>query len=131
MASGEIGVFIRANVGGKQSRKQRVFCQQCAVNPRTVQVWGAARAWRRGRTELHGDGRVSSFNTDENRDDLANINILKCYLLDKRNFRAIAMGAGSLDCLAICTGISTRKHHHRILKIPTHSVIYGSKLLME
>ena len=49
--------------------------------------------WKRGSTERHGDSKFSSSNTDEDRDDLANINILKRYLLDERNFQAITVAA--------------------------------------
>lgn len=54
---------------------------------------GREGVWKRGRAQLHGDSKVSTFNTGGNRDDLANINILKRYALHKTNFHAITVAA--------------------------------------
>lgn len=55
------------------------------------------RVWKRGSTELHGDSKVSTSNTDENRDDMANINILKYHALDKSNAHTITVAARGLS----------------------------------
>ena len=73
-------------------RKQRLFYQQCAVNPRVVAGWGESWWWTV--QSCRGIARFSILNTDENRDDQANINTFKYYDSGcKRHFHVLTMAA--------------------------------------
>lgn len=82
MSSGKTRVFLRAKGEGKSE-----------------QMGGSllTRGWERVEDTLYRAAwgqQVFHFNTDENRDDLANINILKCSnCRHKSRFHAIAAAA--------------------------------------
>lgn len=97
--------------------------------PRRVAGLGElGRGVQDGCAELQGDSKLSIFNSDENGDDLANINMLKCCdSRHKRHFDVLTVGSMKFKLFSH----SHRKLHHHILKIATHIVVYGSVFLME
>lgn len=89
------GFSLEQKVEERARGNRRDFTNNVPCVPGEWQVWGSwGGGVQDGCTELQGDGKLSISNSDENGDDSANINMLKCCdSRHKRHFDVLTVAA--------------------------------------